>query len=505
MRNMKKIISLVLALCMVLMVGAAMADNDGSITVTNATQGQTYEAFMVFPASVTNPDNLSEGVTYTATADQVAISGFDTYFDKIANDAGGYTISKKSSALDNDVISWIKTNIESLKQGTAISGTFDDDSVTFSDLGYGYYYITSSLGTLVTIDTAGKNISVVDKNESIPTGPDKEINGEDNAIDTSLDQSDAELTENDTSVGSVESFTVTFNATNWVQEANTQTAGSGAPSEKKKALVWHFKDTPVGLEIDVNSVVVKVNGTQDITSTITGKTINSTTGALTFDIPWVQNPADASSEFLYSTQTSGSALIPVTVTYTATVTAAAATAPAPNTVEVKYDRDDEQNVELGEDTTNTYTYKFLLKKTDENNNALAGAEFQLFFGSQTDPLKFSMNNGKYQYDPQGTVTNIAPVGDPAIAEVIGLDNASYTLKEVVVPAGYNKAEDTTVSGLVKEDGNSDAAATTITIQNNKGTELPSTGGIGTTIFYIVGGLLLVGAAIVLVARRKAEN
>lgn len=486
--------------------GLAMAADDGSIKVTNATKGQTYEAYLVFPASVTNPDDLTAGVTYTATAEQVAISGFDTYFDKIVNEDGDYTISKKSSASDNDVITWIKTNIESLKQGSAISGTVaNDDTVTFSNLAYGYYYITSSLGTLVTIDTAGKDIEVVDKNESTPTGPDKEITGEDNAIDESLDQTAVNLMDNDTSVGSVETFTITFNATNWVQAAETNNAGTGDANAKKKALVWHFKDTPTGLAIDASSVTVKVNGTQDITSTITNKAVNTTTGVLTFDIPWVEDPTDADSDFRYSTATSGSALIPVTVTYTATVTAAAATAPAPNTVEVKYDRDDEQDVDLGDDTTTTYTYKFLLKKTDEKDKALEGAEFQLFFGSQTEALTFTMNGGKYQYDPDGTVTNIAPTGNPATAEIIGLDNTSYTLKEVVVPTGYNKAADTPVTGLVKEDGTAEASATTITVKNEKGTELPSTGGIGTTIFYIAGAVLVLGAAAIVIARRKAEQ
>lgn len=507
MKKFTKLLGIVLIIALVMSMGtAAFAVDDGSIKVTNATKGQTYEAFLVFPASVTNPDDLSDGVTYTATAAQVAVSGFDTYFDKIANDAGGYTISKKSTAQDNDVINWVKTNIESLKQGSAIPGTVaDDDTVTFANLAYGYYYITSSLGTLVTIDTAGKNIEVVDKNESTPTGPDKEITGEDNVIDSSLDQTDVNLTENDTSVGSVEAFTITFNATNWVQAKETNNAGTGDADAKKKALVWHFKDTPVGLDIDANSVTVTVNagtdGEQDITATITNKAVNASTGILTFDIPWV----NADEEFLYETQTAGSALIPVTVTYTATVTAAAATAPAPNTVEVKYDRDDEQDVELGDDTTTTYTYKFLLKKVDENSAALDGAEFQLFYGDQEAPLTFTMVDGKYRYDPEGTVTNIAPTGDDASAEVIGLDNATYTLKEVVVPAGYNKAEDKEVSGLVKEDGQSEASATTITVENNKGTVLPSTGGIGTTIFYVVGSILVVAAGVLLITKKRMSR
>jgi len=504
MKHWRKLLVAVAAVVMAMaMAVPAFAADDGSITVTNATKGQTYNAYLVFPASPSNPDDLGDGVTYTATAAQVAVSGFDNYFDKIVNASGTYTITKKSTAADNDVITWVKNNIDSLKQGDAIPGTVaTDDTVTFSNLAYGYYYITSSLGSLVTIDTAGKNVEVVDKNESTPTGPDKIIEAQDSSIDEALDDvsSDTGKT-NDSSVGSIESFEVTFNATNWVQAKDAQTAGTGDPNDKKKALVWKFKDTPTGLSIDASTVKVFVNGTTEITNTITDVAVDATTGVLTFTIPWV----DENENFLYQTQTEGSALIPVTVTYDATVLASAATAPAPNTVEVTYDRDDTQDVELGDSTTTTYTYKFKVKKVDENNAALDGAEFQLFFGESEDPLTFTMNEGKYQYDPTGTITNIAPVkgtGTDAIAEIIGLDNATYTLKEVVVPNGYTKAADETVSNLTKEDTGEEAAVTTITVENEKGTVLPSTGGMGTTILYVIGGIMVLLAVVFLITKKR---
>ncbi len=488
---MKKLISLVLALAMVLMVGAALAADDGSISVTNATRGQTYEAYLIFTASPSNPDDVTENIIYTATAAQVAVDGFDDVFDKIVDENGDYTISVKDGVTADAVISFVKDNIDDLKKGSAIAGTWDDnDTITFSGLKYGYYYISSSLGTLVTIDTAGKNITVYDKNESTPDGPDKIITAEDNTIDSSLDLADQGLEKNDTSVGSTESFEVTFNATNWVKSDDEQTAGSG--SEGTKVTEWNFADTPTGLEIDKTTVKVFVNGTE-VTSTVDDIDVDAN-GKLTFTIPWV----DENGTHLYATQTSTSALIPVKVTYDAVVTDAAATAVATNEVVIKYNND----TELGNDTTETYTYKFKVLKTDENGGALDGAEFELYFGDTV--LTFRVIDGVYHYDPDGTVTHIAPTGENAEALVVGLDDASYTLKEVVVPAGYNKAADTPVSGLSPVD-TADADATTVTIENNKGTELPSTGGIGTTIFYVIGGVLLVGAAIILVARRKASE
>ena len=78
------------------------------------------------------------------------------------------------------------------------------------------------------------------------------------------------------------------------------------------------------------------------------------------------------------------------------------------------------------------------------------------------------------------------------------------LKEVVVPAGYNKAEDTTVTGLSRVDV-ADASITEVEVTNKKGAELPSTGGMGTTIFYVVGAILVIGAGVVLIARRRMNS
>ncbi|MBQ8328741.1 MAG: hypothetical protein IJX83_03825, partial [Lachnospiraceae bacterium] len=234
MKRIRKIAALVLAAVMVMAMGiTAFAATDGSIIVTNATKGQTYEAYLIFTASPSNPEDETSNIIYTATPAQVAISGFDTYFDKALDEEGNYSITKKAGANDEELIQWVKNNFESLKQGDAIDGTWtDNDTYTFSGLDYGYYYITSSLGSVVTIDTAGKNVAVVDKNESTPTGPEKKITAEDSAIDSSLDQSGISVANNDTSVGSTETFTVTFNATNWVKSEDGQTPESGTEGTK---------------------------------------------------------------------------------------------------------------------------------------------------------------------------------------------------------------------------------------------------------------------------------
>ena len=87
------------------------AQNDGTITITNATAGQTYEAYLIFKASPSDPSDITKGVSYTATAAQVAVAGFSDIFDTFVDADGNYAISKKSDVSDSDVIDFIKNNI----------------------------------------------------------------------------------------------------------------------------------------------------------------------------------------------------------------------------------------------------------------------------------------------------------------------------------------------------------------------------------------------------------
>ncbi len=160
------------------------------------------------------------------------------------------------------------------------------------------------------------------------------------------------------------------------------------------------------------------------------------------------------------------------------------------------------------------TYKYEVVKVDGEDSILTGAEFTLW-DEVTDGNKINVvateTTGVYRIAAAGE----EPIDGNMVTDnegkltIIGLGNGDYYLQEDVAPDGYNKL-------AARKDINISSADKTATVESNKwtegdkiinqsGTELPSTGGSGTTLFYVIGGLLIIGAAVVLVARRKAQE
>ena len=128
-----------------------------------------------------------------------------------------------------------------------------------------------------------------------------------------------------------------------------------------------------------------------------------------------------------------------------------------------------------------------------------------FIDNTVVKVSYDETNKYYYPDAAGT----AVITSDAEGKIVirGLDNkTTYSLKETVAPGGYNLPTDPFVLVLEKDSSGeasiTPGTAATINIQNVAGTILPSTGGIGTTIFYIVGSILVVGAGIVLITKKR---
>ena len=188
-----------------------------------------------------------------------------------------------------------------------------------------------------------------------------------------------------------------------------------------------------------------------------------------------------------------------------------------NTVYLSYGED--STWETAEHKTTTYTWKMdVLKYTmdGEKKVSLAGAKFQLL-DKDGNAIKFTAVAGAavptYKVDAEGTVTEITTDANGEF-ELVGLDEGSYKLHETEAPAGYNKlAADIDVvitseydeTALTATYEINDKAPATIEVENKTGSLLPETGGIGTTIFYIVGITLMLGAAIVLISKKRMAS
>lgn len=183
----------------------------------------------------------------------------------------------------------------------------------------------------------------------------------------------------------------------------------------------------------------------------------------------------------------------VTIKYTATVDANATT--ASNEAYLTYSNFTSTTVD-----TELANYKVDVFKHKADNTGLAGAGFVLMSGDKY----YNLTDGIVSWvESIDNATEYTTAADSYTVTFNGLANGTYTLVEKTVPAGYNKANDTEVkvenadrTGAIKDQG------TQIEVLNQTGSELPSTGGIGTTLFYVIGGLLMTGAVVLLVTKKR---
>ena len=219
----------------------------------------------------------------------------------------------------------------------------------------------------------------------------------------------------------------------------------------------------------------------------------------------------------------------ITVTYTAHlndkayVNTAGGSTSNINKVYLTYSNNpkDESSIGKTPESTPVYVYTYQLNNTkyhddDNPNNVLAGAGFRLYSDEachDEDEIKLKMNDdGTYSRDFSTEGKGVEMIsGQDGQFNVKGLDAGTYYLKETKTPDGYSACKEIPVT--IKADHsrndqvNLEGSNLTNDIVNIKagGITLPSTGGIGTTLFYVVGGGLMVAAIVLLVTKKRMEN
>ena len=501
MKCTRKLASLLLALVMVFALAVTafaqdvtVADGAGSITISNAVKGETYAIYKLFDATV-SADETS--IAYTGAIPE----SLNTYFTADDNDY----ISATSKAKDGENMSeGLKTALKAwTKTETATAtATSDGSALKFNGLAYGYYVVTTTQGEqAISVDSTMPNATIVDKNSSIPSGLKKTATG--TATDKSF------------SIGDTVTYTVSFKTSNYY----------GAGKDAKEIVSYTIEDTLP--EFLSNVTVTSISVDNDIIKDQTGVTPQFDNNKKIV-IKWYD---ETNNKFLYNNGAT------VTLTYTAVVTDKATIDGEGNTNNVtvtwttKGSAEPDPNNKI--DTKETiFTYAIALKKVNNKGVALPGAvfEFPFYVKSTADA------NGAYIY--AGTTAGAGltnQITTPASGEIVvkGVKSGNYQITEFKAPDGYNKltapvtvkasktGETTTQTTVyLDKDGNKvdesvtatkvtfnidTIAATAVVVVNKAGTELPSTGGMGTTVFYVLGAVLVMGAVVLLVTKKRMSD
>ena len=177
-------------------------NGQGSITISNASQGDTYKIFKLFDATVTADGT---GISYKLPAGKTVDNfGGSQWFDI---DSKGNITAKSGADLTSEAFrTWALQHGEEVASAVA-----EDNTLTFSAVPYGYYFIQSTLGTIISVDSTQPNATVIDKNTTNPTIPDPNAGGGKKILNGA---STAEQTT--AKIGDTINFQIKFNATNYV-------------------------------------------------------------------------------------------------------------------------------------------------------------------------------------------------------------------------------------------------------------------------------------------------
>jgi len=517
MKTLKKLASLLLAVALLatlLVVPAGAAEH--SITITGGA-GHTFKAYQIFKGDLSG--NTLSNIEWSN----------DVNGDVILNDLKAEMSEKftDACATADDVAnvmkaSWVEENTKKFAQIvaprlTVARGTGEENGSDYviSDLPAGYYLVKDETATLPQ-DAYSRYIVSVPTTDTI-------------TIKKSLPTLEKKVSRSPTS-GYVEAVSATVDED--VYFTLTATMHKSVADYDAYKLV--FKDTlPAGLTFKKLEAAY-VNLTPVNVSNVV---VDSSSSPVTFTV------ADARG--LINTAT-GNEVVPddqITIVFSAKVNANATygkDGKNVNKATLSYSNNPHNAVSMGETAeqfATVYTYQMQITKKDRTTSALlGGAKFKLSFESEqlgkVVYLKLT-DNGEGVYTVLGLTENVDEAtevvtpGDGSNKGIIlikGVGSKSYHLQETEAPEGYNdiktaqllviKGTANTAGELTQLDVDKDGTFTIaegadlntglarFSVVNNQGAILPSTGGMGTTIFYVLGAVMMIGAAVVLISKKR---
>ena len=513
MKHIKKLASLLLVLVMVFALATtAFADETTtySITINNSAEGHTYEAYQIFTGDLVEKDGTK------ILSNIVWGSGISEAGQTALGDAAAKAETLKT---EDDAKAFAKAVAPYLTTAAGSTNTVTDGKYVISGLAAGYYLVKDQDGSL-TGDSDSYTEYIIQVVGNVTATPKSDV-------------PEVEKKVKDTNE-------TTGETTGW-QDSADYDIGDSIPFQLKATLADNvssyttykvvFHDTlSKGLTYN-NDAKVYIGGTETNGFTVTATVNADGTTTLTVSCDDVKALGAGNSSV-------------ITVEYTAKLNenAVLGSAGNPNKVYLEYSNNPNksesgENHETGktpEDTVIVFTYQTIINKVDSENKPLTGAAFKLE----------KLIKGKDGAADTWTTVKEFTVDETTTSFTFsGLGDGQYKLTETKTPAGYNTIDpiyfvieathdataDTPALTVLKayltdENGNKKtevkdgetvnidlgtvdltAGSITTTVVNKSGSELPSTGGIGTTIFYVLGGVLVLAAVVLLVTKKRMSG